>query len=170
MLNILHNKISQIADIISIEKIGDSYSIQYVDTNSITENQLAQINNIIENWPLDLAKINKLQLLDNKWSEDIKNGFTTIYGWKLGLTNNDVTLLTGAFLLGKEAHNMNISNSVTIIDIDGISHNIQIHDLTLLMLQYGQYRTDLSTSYSSKKHLIENANSISELENINIYT
>lgn len=166
MLSILHQKINQITNIISIEKISDNYIIQYENEQSVTPEQMSQINGIIEEWPLTEAKLNKIQLLDTNWEIQLKNGFITSYGWKLGLKNSDVTLLTGAFLLGKEAASMGLSQDATIIDIDGISHSLLINDLTILMLQYGQYRTNLSTEYSNKKNEIENAISIEEVNNI----
>lgn len=167
MLNILHNKLNEITNIISVEQATDNnFIIQYEDPSSITPEQQNQINTILNSWPLEILKINKIQQLDNKWTSDINNGFETPYGWKLGLSNNDVTLLTGAFLLGKEASNMNLSQSTTIIDNDGISHTIPINDLTVLMLQYGQYRTQLSTIYSETKTLIEQATSSQDLDNI----
>lgn len=167
MLNILHNKLNEITNIISVEQATDNnFIIQYEDPSSITPEQQNQINTILNAWPLEILKINKIQQLDNKWIADINNGFETSYGWKLGLSNNDVTLLTGAFLLGKEASNMNLSQSTTIIDKDGISHTIPINDLTVLMLQYGQYRTQLSTIYSQIKTLIEQATSSQDLDNI----
>lgn len=167
MLNILHEKINSIAEIISIEEItSNTFNIVYKDPNSITSQQQLEINNIVSSWPLDLLKINKLKELDKKWDSTINNGFLTQYGWSLGLSNNDVTLLTGAFLLGKEASSLNISQNTTIIDVNGISHSININDLTILMLEYGQYRTQLSTEYANKKNLIQQAQSTEELNNI----
>lgn len=166
MLSILHQKINQIANILSIEKISDNYIIQYEDAQSVTDEQITAIDSVLNEWPLTEAKIDKIKLLDNNWDTQLKNGFITSYGWKLGLKNSDVTLLTGAFLLGKEAAAMGLSQDATIIDIDGISHTLNINDLTVLMLQYGQYRTALSTEYSNKKTEIENAISIEELNNI----
>lgn len=166
MLSTLHQKINQITNIISIEKVSDNYIIQYADEQSVTEAQIAQINNILNEWPLTEAKIDKIKVLDIDWESQLQNGFNTGYGWKLGLKNSDITLLTGAFLLGKEAAQMGLSQDTTIVDSDGISRILSINDLTILMLQYGQYRTTLSTEYSNKKNQIENATSIEELNNI----
>lgn len=167
MLSILHQKIQEIVNIVSISQTSaNNFSIEYTDAENVSQQQLDQVNNILNLWPLDQEKFVKLTALDNKWNTDTNNGFSTPYGWKLGLTNNDVTLLTGAFLLAKEASNMGISQNATIIDTNGVSHSIAINDLTLLMLQYGQYRTELSTQYSNTKILIQQASSIEELNNI----
>lgn len=167
MLSILHEKINNIAEIISIEQISENnFFIEYVNPNSITESQLTQINNIIATWNIELLKIEKIKLLDEKWNTHLKNGFLTQYGWKLGLENNDVTLLTGAFLLAKEAYSLGLGNEAIIIDAAGVSHSIPLNDLTLIMLAYGQYRTTLSSEYSETKNQIEQAQSIEELNNI----
>jgi len=169
MLSILHNKINSITPIISIEKIDEiNFAIEYHDPTSVNPEQLVLINNIINQWPLDEAKLAKLEILDNKWNNQLSQGFTTPYGWKLGLQNSDVTLLTGAFLLAKEAANMNLSSNASIIDTDNISHSLSIENFTILMLEYGQYRTQLSTAYAETKILIENAQSFEELDSIEV--
>jgi hypothetical protein len=167
MLNILHNKINNIVPILSVEKISDTnFIVQYTEPNSVTNEQLILVNNIINSWPLDEAKLNKLQLLDNKWNNQLGEGFLTPYGWRLGLQNSDVTLLTGAFLLAKEAANMNLSQDATIVDLSGISHTLSIYNFTVLMLEYGQYRSELSSNYAATKKAIEEAQSFEELNNI----
>lgn len=169
MLSILHKKINNIVEIIGLDELpNNGFNIQYKNPSELTSDQIVQIGIILQSWPLDQAKLNKIELLDNKWKNQVEAGFDTIYGWKLGLTNNDVTLLTGAFLLAKEASNMGLSSEAVIMDTEGVSHNIQVEDLTMLMLQYGQYRSSLSSSYSSTKQLIENCTSIQQVENIQI--
>lgn len=166
MLNILHQKINNIVEIIGIEEISiNNFNIQYKNPSELTEIKSQQINTIISQWPLESAKLQKIQELDEKWNLSVNEGFTTPYGWKLGLKNSDVTLLTGAFLLGKEASSMNITQDATIVDLGGISRTINIQDLSLLMLQYGQYRTSLSTNYSNTKSEIENLQTIQEVNN-----
>lgn len=166
MLNILHSKINKIVPILGIQNIDNSIDIEYLDPNSITNEQAQQIQEIISNWPLDSAKLNKTNILDRKWIDQISNGYTTNYGWKLGLTTSDVTLLTGAFLLAKEAYSLGLSQEASIIDTDGVSHNISITDFTILMIQYGQYRSDLSSWYANLKTQIDQCATIEEVNNI----
>jgi hypothetical protein len=167
MLNYLHNLINNVVPIIGIEQISENnFNIQFVDPSNVNNGLLDEINGIINSWPLNQSKILKIKDLDNYWNFVIQNGFTTSYGWKLGLQNNDITLLTGAFLMAKEASNMNISQDVTIVDLQGVSHILSINDFTILMLEYGQYRTQLSAEYSNKKNLINSAQTIEEVNNI----
>lgn len=166
MLSVLHSKLNNVVNIISIQEINDTIIIQYVDEGSVTDQQKLEINSILESWPIESTKLVKLKQLDQIWNDQIQQGWTTSYGWKLGLTTSDVTLLTGAFLLCKEAATLGLSQEANIIDTNGVSHNININDLTILMIQYGQYRANLSAYYANKKQQIENASTAQELNNI----
>jgi hypothetical protein len=115
---------------------------------------------------LDNLKQEKLQILESYWNSKINSGFTTPQGWKLGLSINDVTLLTGAFLLLKEATNLGLANSTDIIDMENNSHSLDLQTMTSLMLAYGQYRSQLSSEYSTFKNQILAANNKMELDNI----
>ena len=166
MLNILHEKIDEIIAIVGVTQSPDgSYQIHY-ENETPNPTQQQQIDQIIQNLPIEILKIQKLEELDNNWQEILKNGWTTPYGWKLGVDTQDVTLLTGAFILAKEAHSMGLSSTGTIIDMDGRSHELSLQDMTTLMLQYGQFRSQLSSQDALKRELIKNANSIDSLDEI----
>lgn len=107
-----------------------------------------------------------LAALDILWKETAQTGWKTPYGWNLGLDISDVTLLTGAFLLLKEAVSIGLQTTTTIIDTDGSSHEIGLQDLTYLMLSYGQYRSQLSLVYAAIQHQIKSATTITQLEEI----
>ena len=116
---------------------------------------------------LEEAKQQKLEALNEVWKEKIKSGWETPHGWSLGLDISDVTLLMGAFLLLKEASALGLQNSTTIIDIEGVSHELNIQDLTSLMLAYGQARSQLSQEDSLLRLQIKSSTTIEELEEIN---
>lgn len=165
MISYLHNMISSIVPIEGLSTADDgSIIVHYIDTP--TPEQYLQINAILNSLDLQLAKFNKLEELEQSWKTSILNGWETPEGWKLGLDTQDVTLLTGAFILAKEAADAGITNSTSIIDTAGEPHQLTIQELTSLMLQYGSARATLSADYANKKHAIHNATSISELESI----
>lgn len=165
MLDKLHKQIQQIIDINGISEISQgSYIIDY--KTDPTEEQYSQINSILQNWPLTCAKLEKYKQLDDEWQIDINNGFLTSYGWKLGLSTNDISLLTGAFILAKEANQLNITSPILIVDTDGYSHELTFQEFTTLMLSYGNARSLLSQEYANKKLAINNANSLEELQNL----
>ena len=86
---------------------------------------------------------------DAWFNEQISLGYLTPQGWKLGLSETDVTLLTGAFVLAKEA-SLNNLPIPPIVDTSGISHTLTLEEMTILMLGYGQYRASLSAEYASR--------------------
>jgi hypothetical protein len=161
----LHEQIDSIVSIEGVQDLGNNtFHIEYLtEPNS---EQLTQVNNIIAGWPLSKAKLEKLEQVDLSWKTTMSNGWTTSYGWKLGTDNQDVTLLTGAFILAKEANNMGLSTTGTVIDMDGKSHELSLQDMTILMIQYGQFRSQISSQDALKRELINNAISIEDLEQI----
>lgn len=167
-LSKLHEQINSIVGIEGIQDLeNNTFNIEYLIQPS--SEQLEQVNNIIEQWPLHKAKLEKLEQVDISWKTTISNGWTTPYGWKLGTDTQDVTLLTGAFILAKEAHSMGLSSTGTIIDMDGKSHELSLQDMTILMIQYGQFRSQISSQDALKRDLINNATSIEDLEQVVLY-
>jgi|688.fasta_scaffold02901_14 hypothetical protein len=161
----LHEQIDSIVSIEGVQDLGNNtFHIEYLTEPS--SEQLTQVNNIIADWPLRKAKLEKLEQVDISWKTTMSNGWTTPYGWKLGTDTQDVTLLTGAFILAKEANSMGLSTTGTVIDMDGQSHELSLQDMTILMLQYGQFRSQLSSQDALKRELINNANSIDSLNQI----
>jgi hypothetical protein len=164
-LSKLHEQINSIVSIEGVQDLGNNtFHIEYLTEPS--SEQLTQVNNIIAQWPLHKAKLEKLEQVDISWKTTMSNGWTTPYGWKLGIDTQDVTLLTGAFILAKEANSMGLSATGTVIDMDGQSHELSLQDMTILMLQYGQFRSQLSSQDALKRELINNANSIDSLNQI----
>lgn len=88
--------------------------------------------------------------LDAWFAGELAAGFATDGGWKLGLQPEDVTLLTGQFVLAKEAAAASLPLP-PVIDMDGTPHSLAMADLTALMLSYGQHRANLSAEYSTRK-------------------
>lgn len=94
------------------------------------------------------------QEADQWFAEQVAVGFESSDGIKLGLTDSDVTLLTGNFVLAKEAAALEL-DIPPVIDSDGEPHALTIEELTALMLEYGQHRAALSTEYSLRKNNVE---------------
>jgi hypothetical protein len=164
MLKNLYEKIEKIVPIHGVVDFNDYIEVQYIDEP--TTEQKEKVQNILNEWPLEKAKIEKIQNLDKKWQLKISNGWESIYGWKLGIDSQDVALLTGSFMLAKEAQNMGISTPATIIDLEGDSHALSLEDLTVLMLAYGQARVTLSSEDAAERKAINEASSLQELNAI----
>ena len=168
MLETLTTLQESIANILPIHGVADNgdgtYRVDYIDPP--TPEQLDQVNSVIESWPLEKTKLEKLEKVDQEWEEVLEAGWTTPYGWSLGIDISDVALLNGNFVLAKEAASLGMTNPVFVVDTTGESHEFNLTDLTMLMLQYGQARAVLSSQDAAKRTTINNANTIEELENL----
>lgn len=92
-----------------------------------------------------------IEELDKWFESELAEGVTTAGGWTLGMSQEDVSLLTGNFVLAKEAAALGMPVP-PIIDADGVPHEMSgIEELTAIMLAYGQRRAELSAEYAAKK-------------------
>jgi hypothetical protein len=82
------------------------------------------------------------------FDEQVAKGFTSASGIKLGLAESDVSLLTGNFVLAKEAESLGL-DIPPVISPDRTVHTLSLSDLTALMLEYGQFRANLSAQYAA---------------------
>jgi hypothetical protein len=107
--------------------------------------------------PAKKAEIDRKAALrdaDAWFSGEVARGYETEDGWKLGLSESDVTLLTGQFVLAKEAAAVDLPLP-PVIDTDGVVHQLTLAELTALMLGYGAHRAALSSEYAARKAAIE---------------
>jgi hypothetical protein len=95
-----------------------------------------------------------LAAADAWFAGEIAKGYETEDGWTLGLAESDVTLLTGQFVLAKEAAAADLPLP-PVIDTAGVAHQLTMPELTALMLGYGAHRAALSTEYAARKAAIE---------------
>lgn len=106
--------------------------------------------------PAKKAEIDRkksLAELDKWFAAQVAEGFETSAGWKLGLSETDVTLLTGQFVLAKEADSAGLPIP-PVIDAGGTARQLTMPELTELMLSYGAHRAALSTEYATRKAAI----------------
>lgn len=164
-LTTLHESIANIVPIHGVADNGDdTYRVDYIDPPTLE--QLDQVNSIIESWPLEKAKLEKLEEVDEEWQSILEAGWETPYGWRLGVDISDIALLNGNFVLAKEAASLGMSSPVFVVDATGESHAFNLTDLTMLMLQYGQARAALSSQDAAKRTAIKNCTTIEQLNNL----
>jgi len=116
---------------------------------------------------LSQAKARKLQSINNEWMNLEKIGWDTgLPQGHLGITPNDVALISGAFALAKEAANLGLPiPSLVTLENNELSFNT-ITEMLQLMLLYGQSRSQMSMQIASKRKAVENALTIEEVEAI----
>jgi hypothetical protein len=158
----LHKAMSAFAPIVSVAGIGTDMNSYVVEFDSAaTDEQKNAAYAFMQNWPMhsgkaQIAEFNR-QELERWFSEQLEAGCELSNGYSLGLTSNDVALLTGNYVLAQTAANIGLPLP-DLIDKDGVPHRIEsLAVLTQLMLEYGQYRAGLSAVYAAKKAAIEQA-------------
>lgn len=76
------------------------------------------------------------------------------FNFRLGLRQEDVTLLTGAFVLAKETAAL-LGSVPPVIDMDGVPHELTLEQFTTIMLGYGQHRATLFADYAARKAALD---------------
>lgn len=109
--------------------------------------------------PVKKAAIDRdlaIRAADEWFKAEQAKGFTTPGGWKLGLSDSDVALLTGNYVLAKEADALDMPLP-PVVDMDGVQHSFEsVEQLTSLMLLYGQHRSALSAECAARKEEASN--------------
>lgn len=165
MLSVLHNQIEKIVPINGVSQNRDgTFDIFYVETP--TDQQIVQVNQIISNWPLEKKKLEKLAKIDVEWNQTIAQGWNSNQGFSLGLSANDVALISGVFALAKEAAALNLPlPQIIALDNTAISFT-SINEMVQLLLQYGSARAQLSSVFANRRKAVENATSIEEVDGV----
>ena len=165
MLSVLHNQVEKIVPINGVSQNFDGIiEVFYVETPN--EQQLIQVNEIISAWPLEEKKLEKLAKIDAEWEQTIAQGWNSNQGFILGLSANDVALISGVFALAKEAAALNLPlPQIIALDNTAISFN-SIDEMVQLLLQYGSARAQLSSVFANRRKAVENAISIEEVDGV----
>ncbi len=162
MLSKLHEKINLIVPIQGVADNGDgTYRIDYISEPN--EEQIVLVNNAISNFPLDIAKDEKLKQIDLEWINLEKTGWDTGQGYYLGITPSDVALLVGVFSLAKEAAALGLELPDLISMANTPISFSTIQEMTLLLLQYGQARSNMASSFAARRKAVSDATTIEEL-------
>ena len=144
------------APVVGISGVGDDMTQYRLDFDtSATPEQITAANNFLSKWPAVRDRqrgiANARADIETWFNAQIAEGFTTSDGYVLGMTNDDVILLTGNYVLGQTLAQLG-APIPDIIDRESIPHPVaDLATLTQIMLEYGQYRASLSALYAAKK-------------------
>lgn len=165
MLEKLHEEISKIAPINGISDLGSGlFSIDFIGHDpDIGADKWDKINRIVDNWPLEKARMAKLAEIEREWDDTIKAGWGSGRGI-LGLSADDVALLSGLYALAKESVNLGypIPPIITQDDQEIVFSDIQ--SMTVFMLQYGGYRSSISQTFASRRRAVNVATTVEQIE------
>jgi hypothetical protein len=112
---------------------------------------------------LSQAKARKLQAINNEWISLEKTGWDSGQGYYLGITPSDVALLVGVFSLAKEAAALGLELPHLISMANTPISFSTIQEMTLLLLQYGQARSNMASSFAARRKAVADATTIEEL-------
>ena len=112
---------------------------------------------------LEQAKFNKLQNIEQEWRSLEILGWDSGQGYYLGITPSDVALIVGVFSLAKEAAalSLELPNLISMANTP-ISFNT-IQEMTLLLLQYGQARSNMASSFAARRKAVSDATTIEQV-------
>jgi hypothetical protein len=160
----------------------DIYNINLIKTNSdgvsrnITMPVLldSEVGNFISNlsdqvWnynptaapdALSQAKAWSFQNIENEWAALEKIGWDSGRGYYLGIAPSDVALLVGVFSLAKEAAvlGLPLPNLISMENTAIVFSSIE--EMTTVLLEYGQARSVLASTFADKRKAVENATEI----------
>lgn len=161
VLSNLHAQIEKVCPIDGIADLGDEiFRIDFRE--DATAEQQAAAQEILNQWPLISAKETKLEQIESEWKQLEATGWDCGQG-HLGITANDVALLSGCHALGKEADALGLPiPSIVTMENNEITFTTMAQ-FTQLMLQYGAYRAHLSSTFAARRRAVTAATTLEEL-------
>lgn len=112
---------------------------------------------------LSQAKARKIQAIDSEWTTLEKAGWDSGQGYYLGITPSDVALLVGVFSLAKEAAALGLELPNLISMANTPISFATIQEMTLLLLQYGQARSNMASSFAARRKAVSDATTIEQV-------
>jgi hypothetical protein len=137
-----------------------TFRIDYIDEP--TQDQLSIVNDMIQKYPLFCKKMEKLEKIQEEWNQTIAQGWDSGQGI-LGISAEDVALLSANFSMAKEAANLGYQiPPIITVDSQEISFS-DIQSMTVFMLQYGEFRSSISKTFAARRRAVQNASTIEEV-------
>ena len=109
---------------------------------------------------LSQAKAWSLQNINNEWLALEKTGWDSGQGYYLGITPSDVALIVGVFSLAKEAAALGLELPHLISMANTPIGFATIQEMTTLLLQYGQARSNMASSFAARRKAVADATTI----------
>lgn len=159
----INNIITQQVPISGLTMIGEEIVIVFDESATAEQRELGQ--KLLAGMPLYFAKKEKIAQIDSEFESAAKIGWDSGQGFRLGMKHQDVSLLVGLFVLAKEGAAIGF-NPPPVIDTDGVAHNFTMQELTTLMLQYGQARSQLAITDANRRKAVSNATTIEQVNQI----
>lgn len=160
MLIKLHEIIEKVCPINGLSNLGNEIFIDY--KTDATPEQKQEAQDLVDSWPLILAKESKLNSINDEWLQLEKTGWNCGQG-HLGLSASDVALLSGAFAMAKEAAALGYPIPPLVTLEDNLINFASIQEMTALLLQYGAARSAMSVTYAARRKAVQDAATLEEI-------
>ena len=98
--------------------------------------------------------------INNEWLALEKTGWDSGQGYYLGITPSDVALIVGVFSLAKEAAALGLELPHLISMANTPIGFATIQEMTTLLLQYGQARSNMASSFAARRKAVADATTI----------
>ena len=165
MLGHLHEDVSKVVLIDGVSQDADgAITVQYADEP--TPEQLIQVTTLIEDWPVELARLEEEAKVDKSVQAIEEQGYDTKRGYRIGLDSKSASDLTGAVVLAKEAILQGYEGNHFILDSEGVTQSVTYEELIETSLEYGAARNALYIVASEKTLMIRAAKTIDEVKSI----
>ena len=112
---------------------------------------------------LSQAKARRIQAINNEWLILEKKGWDSGQGYHLGITPSDVALIVGVFSLAKEAAALGLELPHLISMANTPISFTTIQEMTTLLLQYGQARSNMASSFAARRKAVSDATTIEQV-------
>ena len=122
-----------------------------------------KLNYSLVNISLEQAKFNKLQNIEQEWRSLEILGWDSGQSYSLGITPSDVALLVGVFSLAKEAAALGLELPHLISMANTPISFSTIQEMTTLLLQYGQARSNMASSFAARRKAVSDATTIEQV-------
>ena len=166
MLIHLHNQISEVASIYGVlAEGGKELVVQYKDDP--TPDQQAEVEKILASWPLEEARLEQEEQIDQEVKAIEEKGYDTGKGYTIDLSSRGAADLTGAIVLAKEAVGNGYEGPHFILASDGITHSATYEELIQVGVEYGVARNALYVAASQKSLAIQGAKTVEEVRSVN---
>lgn len=160
-LSELFDELSSVAPVVGVD---ENYSVSY--SQEPTPEQQTAVDEIIKEWPLKEAQLEKEKQINDAVQAIEKEGFDTGKGYKIDLSYRGAADLTGAVVLAKEAVDFGYEGDHYVLDSEGLTQAVSYEELIQMGLEYGTARNALYILASQKTRSVREAKTVNEARSL----
>jgi hypothetical protein len=114
---------------------------------------------------LEAHRSYKYAEIDTDLQTSLDAGFTTSYGWKLGLDIDSLRELTAQFLEAKELDADGSTANISVVDTTYTSNSLSYGDFRTLVLSYLSARQAIIAADTARRKIVYDATTYTQIDN-----